>query len=206
MRVLSLFSGLGGFCEAFVRAGDEVLRIDNNELLNQVPHTTIMTVEELRDNLHLQIQAGFQPLNVDVILAGVPCYEFSMGFHAPRAVASREGTLDEYQPDLDLLDATMDIIRMLKPKFWVIENVIWSQEYFKEYGLDVAQIHDSHVFYGKYPKFATPHMPTKAERDVGPGHPLRANHRGKIPFALSLALRKAITEQRSLFDYHSIKD
>ena len=33
MKVLDLFSGLGGFSEAFLRSGDEVKRIENNPLL-----------------------------------------------------------------------------------------------------------------------------------------------------------------------------
>ena len=35
--MLDLFSGLGGFSEAFVLAGDEVVRVENNPLLSEVP-------------------------------------------------------------------------------------------------------------------------------------------------------------------------
>ena len=41
MKVLDLCSGLGGFSEAFVAAGHEVLRIEHNPLLADVPHTKI---------------------------------------------------------------------------------------------------------------------------------------------------------------------
>ena len=37
MRVLDLFSGMGGFSEAFLLAGDEVVRVENNPLLSEVP-------------------------------------------------------------------------------------------------------------------------------------------------------------------------
>jgi site-specific DNA-cytosine methylase len=51
MRVLDLFSGLGGFSEAFVQAGDEVVRVENNPLLSEVPHTSMQNVLEVRDRL-----------------------------------------------------------------------------------------------------------------------------------------------------------
>jgi site-specific DNA-cytosine methylase len=41
MKMLDLFSGLGGASEAFVRAGWEVMRIENNPLLSEVPNTEI---------------------------------------------------------------------------------------------------------------------------------------------------------------------
>ena len=53
MRVLDLFSGLGGFSEAFYRAGDEVVRVENNPLLSEVPCTTMQDVLEVRDRLHV---------------------------------------------------------------------------------------------------------------------------------------------------------
>ena len=49
MKVLDLCSGLGGFSEAFVAAGHEVLRIEHNPLLADVPHTKIMDIFEFRD-------------------------------------------------------------------------------------------------------------------------------------------------------------
>lgn len=73
MKVLDLCSGLGGFSEAFVAAGHEVLRIENNPLLVDVAHTKIMDIFELRDfiedNLDC-IQESFTSVmkNVDVIL------------------------------------------------------------------------------------------------------------------------------------------
>ena len=72
IRVLDLFSGLGGFSEAFVLAGDEVARVENNPLLSEVPHTTMQDVLEMRDRL-AQYQAEGVPIReYDVLLAGPP--------------------------------------------------------------------------------------------------------------------------------------
>lgn len=199
MRVLDLFSGLGGFSEAFLLAGDEVERVENNELLNQVPRTTMMDVLELRDSLETLIEDGYPCRPIDIILAGPPCYEFSLAFSAPQARKSREGGFDDYEPNMELVEATVEIIKMLNPRYWVIENVIGSIRHFKKIGLEPNQIHGSAVFYGKFPKFKTPKMPTKAERDKR-WSPLRSNERAKIPIELSKALRNAIIAQKTLLD------
>ena len=51
MRVLDLFSGFGGWSEAFKTAGHEILRIENNPLLKDVPRTHLICVKEFRDTL-----------------------------------------------------------------------------------------------------------------------------------------------------------
>ena len=49
MKVLDLCSGLGGFSEAFIEAGHDVLRIENNPLLGDVENTRLMCIFEFRD-------------------------------------------------------------------------------------------------------------------------------------------------------------
>ena len=189
MKVLDLFSGLGGFSEAFLRAGDEVCRVENNPLLSEVPCTSIEDVKAMRDRL-LEYKISGQPIReIDLVLASPPCYEFSMGFSAPRAIAAREKRLDSYQPDLVMIQITMEIIQLINPRWFVIENVIGSIGYFEDLGLIPNQIHGSCVFYGKFPKFSTPKMKTKAEKDSYHGDPLRMNKRALIPLELSMALR-----------------
>ena len=199
MRVLDLFSGLGGFSEAFVRAGDEVVRIENNPLLSEVPCTQIQDVFEVRDRLQ-RFQDEGQPIReYDLLLAGPPCREFSLGYGSPRSVAHRNG--EDFEPSMDLLQATMDIIRITNPRYWVIENVIGSIKYFEKFGLEVNQIHGPHVLYGRYPKFQPGPVPTKASKDKTSTHPLRANHKALVPFTISESLRSAIVAQKTLFEF-----
>lgn len=201
MRVLDLYSGLGGFSEAFVLAGDEVLRVENNPLLQEVPHTTMQDVRAVSERLHLYHAQGQPVREYDVLLAGVPCDEFSFGFHAPQAIASRSGEYDTYEPDMTDLECTLDIIRITKPRYWIIENVIGSIKHFAKYGLTPRLIVGSHVLYGNFPMFEKIKIPTKAERDTGPQDPLRKNKRGQIPVQLSMAIREAIVQQTTLFDF-----
>jgi len=205
MKVLDLFSGLGGFSEAFLLQGDEVERVENNPLLQEVPKTTFMCVLELRDYLKRCKDEGTPIIQPDVVLAAPPCYDFSLAFSAPQAIASRNDNFDEYEPDMQLVEATIEIIKILNPRYFVIENVMGSIRHFAKLGLEPNQIHGACVFYGKFPKFSTPDMPTKKEKDKRHS-PIRANHRALIPLPLSHALRKAILEQKTLFDYHSIED
>jgi len=201
MRVLDLFSGLGGFSEAFVQAGDEVARVENNPLLSEVPFTTMQDVHAMRDRLEQYEYEGLPIREYDVLLAGVPCDAFSLGFHAPQAVASRSGEYETYEPDMSNLECALAIIRITKPRYWVIENVIGSIRHFEKYGLSPRIIVGSHVLYGNFPLFEKIQIPTKAERDTGPSDPLRKNKRGQIPLALSIAIRNAILEQTTLFDF-----
>ncbi len=197
LRVLDLFSGLGGFSEAFVLAGDEVLRVENNPLLSEVPYTTLQDVLDMRDRLHLYHAQGEPIREYDVLLAGVPCDEFSMAYSSKRSKAQRAG--EEWNPSLDLLEATLDIIRITKPRYWVIENVHGSQRYFAQLGLTPRQTHGAHVLYGNFPMFHTENLPSKADRDKRWSE-IRSNHRAYIPLQLSSNLRKAIIDQKTLFD------
>jgi len=199
MRVLDLFSGLGGFSEAFVLAGDEVARVENNPLLSEVPHTSMQDVLEMRDRL-AQYQAEGVPIReYDVLLAGPPCREFSLAYSSPRSIAARNG--EKFEPDMTCLEAVLDIIRITKPRVWVIENVVGSAEYFARAGLVVRQKHGPHQLYGNFPMFECDELPSKASKDKTSTDPLRANHKALIPLELSSKLRTAIVEQTTLFDF-----
>ena len=199
MKVLDLFSGLGGFSEAFLRAGDEVVRVENNPLLENVPNTSLEDVKQVRDRLQKYREEGHPIRKIDCVLASPPCLEFSLAYSAPRGVAQRNN--EEFEPSLELLQVVLDIIEIVQPRYWVIENVVGSARYFKRLGLEVNQVHGACLFYGKFPKFKTPRMKSKKDKDSWHGDPLRMNKRALIPLELSAALRKAIVEQTSIFEF-----
>jgi len=140
--------------------------------------------------------------DIDVILASPPCYEFSLAFSAPQGIASRNGTFEDYSPDMELIEITLEIIDILKPRYYIIENVRGSIRHFEKIGLIPNQKFQAWVLYGKFPKFTPPKMKTKREKNIKPhGHPLRANYKALIPFELSDCLRRAIIEQKTIFDF-----
>lgn len=207
LKVLDLFSGLGGFSEAFVLNSDEVLRIENNPLLSEVKHTVLMDVIKLRDIIAQGLAQGdLNPylLNIDLIVASPPCYDFSLAFSAPQGIASRQGreVFDAYEPDMELFEVTLEIIDMLKPRYWIIENVRGSIRHCEKIGLKPRQKFQAYVLYGNFPLFKPPKFDTKAVKDIKPhGHPLRANYRAVIPLELSDSIRTAILEQKTIFDF-----
>ena len=130
MQMLDLFSGLGGASEAFLQNGWHVIRIDNNPMFgpggkNEVPHTITSDVIRFRNT--------FEPKTIDFLWASPPCNEFSLAYPAPRSVAAREGVLDLYKPDMKPLEATLAIIKAIKPRYWAIENVQGAIRYFEPY-------------------------------------------------------------------------
>ena len=122
--MLDLFSGLGGASEAFITDPKwEVLRIDNNPLLMEVPATVIMNINDLTPN---QCE-----LFVDLVWASPPCREFSDGYSSPKSKWVRENGIATYKPDMNLLISAIELIEEIKPKYWVIENVRGAIRYFE---------------------------------------------------------------------------
>jgi site-specific DNA-cytosine methylase len=158
LKVLDLFSGLGGFSEAFVLNNDEVLRIENNPLLSEVKHTVLMDVRKLRDIIKQGlIEGDLNPYlcNIDLIVASPPCYDFSLAFSAPQGIVSRKGReeFEAYEPDMDLFLVTLEIIEMLKPRYYIIENVRGSIRHCEKIGLKPRQKFQAYVLYGNFPMF-----------------------------------------------------
>jgi len=196
-KMLDLYSGLGGASEAFVQSEAwDVMRVENNELLNQVPHTQIADVKALLK--HLQQSQYKLDEKVDVIWSSPPCQEFSTAYSAPGPIAQRLG--EDFTPDMSHLEATLGIMSIVKPKYWIIENVVGAIKHFRDLLGEPRQIHGSIVLWGNFPMFVPDVFETKAEKDKR-HDPLRSNIRAKIPIEVSSALLEAIENQHSIFDF-----
>jgi len=201
IKVLDLFSGLGGFSEAFLQAGDEVVRVENNHLLSEVPNTSIECVRVVRDRLKKYKESGHAIRDIDLILASPPCLEFSLAFNAPQAKAQR--AQENYEPNMELVKIALEIIEIVKPRYWIIENVKGSRKHFQKLGLEVNQIIGPYFLYGNFPYLSclASDLPSKASKDKTSSHPLRSNHKAMIPIELSQSVLEAVKNQRSLWDY-----
>ena len=207
---LDLFAGLGGASEAFVEDVDNwsVLRIDNNPILSGVQNMVIDDVFNLPYNYHTNYPPMYrvfgEKMTIDCIWASPPCREFSGGYNSPKSKASRElGGLDSYEPDMSLLERALIIIDIVKPKYWIIENVKGSIKYFEQYLGKPRQIIGPYVLWGNFPYLDVDQstIKTKASKDVHSGNPLRANIKAKVDIAISQALKNAIENQTSIFQY-----
>ena len=192
--IWDLCSGLGGWTEAFVQHGWTVVRIENNPALQYVPFTLDLDVTSWEDWI------GDLP-TPNVIVASPPCTEFSNAYAAPGPVARRSGR--DFQPNMDVVRACLDIIDYIKPKYWVLENVQGAQPFF----LPVVGAKRQHIgpFYlwGNFPLLSMPHHYThsKQENDAWSDNPLRANLRAMIPFEISFVLYQTLTRQTGLEEW-----
>jgi len=198
-HMLDLYSGLGGMSEAFVKSPHwNVLRIDNNLLLQDVPCTVIMDIRHL-DPTQWKPHAGMP--QIDYVHASPPCTDFSMGYASPRCRHMRERPDEEYLPDMTWLMEALRIIEILQPKHFSIENVRGASKWFTPLLGEPSMIIGSFMFWGTHPIFTTKEKHNKADTDVHSANPLRANLRGRIPFFVSEGMRKAIDSQTSILDF-----
>lgn len=189
--VWDLCSGLGGWSEAFVQDGWEVIRIENNPNLSHVPHTYELDVLNYWDWID-----GFP--KPDLVLASPPCLEFSLAYNAPKVVAAREGR--EFEPDMSILHACREIIEAVEPKWWVIENVAGASVKFQEIMGPQRQIIGPFHLWGTIP-FLPDLIEKKAKNNMSGSGKWSSNLRALIPFELSFNLLSAWKQQRTLEEY-----
>ena len=205
-HMLDLYSGFGGASEAMVQDDTwSVLRIENNPLLSAVPYTVIDDVKLLADDVHwhhLPIQYP-NVVKIDLIWASPPCREFSSGYSSPKSTWCREHGIESYEPDMSLLEAAMEIIEKVKPKYWVIENVVGSIRYFAEYLGEPRQIIGPYVLWGNFPILDcdSDMIVAKSGKDVHSSNPLRSNYKAKVDIHISRTLKETIESQMSILDY-----
>lgn len=111
MEVVDLFSGLGGFSQAFVDRGHTVERYDLDPKFKEIPHT--MTVDVL-DLTPIDLE------HADIILASPPCTHFSVAashHHWPKNEPTKD-TIEE----MKLVRYTISLITRVNPKYWILEN------------------------------------------------------------------------------------
>jgi len=200
--MLDLCAGLGGQSEAYLQAGWDILRVDNNPLLSEVPRMIIADIDYLEPHPSDEYQ-------IEYVHASPSCYWFSRGHSSPRSIAEREGQSQEYDESEDVQAAIdhvlrcKEIIDILKPRYWSIENVRVSMKYLVPFlGEPRLIINQSYCYWGNFPMFdpSSLEIPSKHSHDKRHS-PIRANYLAKIPFVISSAFLTAMTNQTRLDDY-----
>jgi hypothetical protein len=174
----------------------QVLRVENNPILSDVPNTVTQDLMAF-DDYEL-----FSPTEkIDLIWCSPPCLEFSVAYNAPKSNAKREGI--PYSPDLSLVKRCLDIIEWANPRYWVIENVHGAIKDFNPILGPPRQIIGPFALWGNFPfiHLDSDFSHRKYDNDVSAKNPLRANIRAIIPYPLADSLRRAIEEQRSILEW-----
>jgi hypothetical protein len=178
-KLLDLCCGKKGVTKEFEKAGWECITVDINPKFN--PHI----VADI-NNLHLE-----SPGDYDFIWASPVCTDYSK---AALPVSWKCNGGVRTLPDMRLFLNCYRIIRYLKPRWWVIENVLGAEPYFrlvlgdgtdkKSYSKHVG----SRYLWGEFPIFDT--SPKHGKWRLSPT-PDRAEIRSEIPAGLSKALCRA---------------
>jgi hypothetical protein len=113
MRVLDLFSGLGGWAEPFRDAGHDVTTLDVDPRFECDVTADVMTWEPTK--------------SYDVITASPPCERFSTltfqrGYFALAADGRAVPVTDEAREAIALVVRTIELIELISPRWFVIEN------------------------------------------------------------------------------------
>lgn len=184
-----LFSGLGGASQYFdLNKNWEVYRFENNyELLPYAPLNT-----QWRDVTDWRRWSKDYP-EPDFIWASPPCLEFSQAFDAPGPRAKREG--EEFDPDLELVKTTQDIIEYYQPTHWAIENVAGASKHFTPL-LGRYQKLGPFMIWGNLPPIDTKVDPDHKAKIDQRHSPIRSNIRARIPCELSRGVFNALKQPR----------
>lgn len=110
MKVLDLFSGLEGWSQPFRERGHEVYRVELNPRFPA----------EHRDVMDFNPEA--LPWKPDIILASPPCTAFTVMQIGRNWTHDHQPKTDSARSGLMLLGRTIELIQMMRPKFFIIEN------------------------------------------------------------------------------------
>ena len=206
MFCVDLCSGLGGFSEAFVVRGHDVIRIDNDPKFKKVPNTIIGDIRDIksiiRQKPHLTIKSP------DVLLMSPPCNRFSIAschhHWTKQGEPKHKGTIDSMRIVFWCLDA----VDYLNPKYWILENPrgmlrkILGKPSITTFFASWGELHYKPTdLWGKIPpkiQFPKPVNWEKAPRgSIGKGSERLNNSedRAKIPYKLSESLCIAIEKE-----------
>lgn len=196
-RMLDICSGLGGASQAFVDAGWQVDRLENNPLLTDPESKYYVSGTTHVDILEWQYEHLPRDF-YDFIWASPPCTEFSDAISSPKNRARDAGV--EFTPDTRIIHKVAEILDHFSPTWWCVENVRGSRTEFSKVFGPPFQIMMPFFLYGKFPLIHEVRH-TKRSVDVGSSHPLRANIRGKIPYELSENMLHAVECQTTLGEW-----
>ena len=124
-NAIDLFSGAGGLHIGFEEAGFDIkLCIDNDSLVERTHKRNFPNIPMINRDIRTipssEIKSFLDDGTVDVIIGGPPCQGFST---IGKRVSSDPEKRAKHDPRNELVLTYARIIRELRPKFIVMENV-----------------------------------------------------------------------------------
>ena len=177
MRILDLYCGMGGWAKGLIDTGHDVIGYDIVDFSHVYPGEFV--------------RADLLTLNnfprADVIAASPPCTDFSKASFPPTWKS-----VQRFPPNIplaiQLFRRVYDIARIVRPKYYIIENVRGAQPY-----VGKAKQHiGSRYFWGVYPEFNVVEANDLYGKWLLPPSPDRPAIRSMIPLSISRAFGKAL--------------
>lgn len=118
IKVIDLFAGCGGFSTGFIKQGYKIVSAVefDPQIGNSYKHNHPGTQVYIDDIKNIDNNSVFKKGDAQVIIGGPPCQGFSMA-----GARNREGFIDD--PRNYLFKHYFNIVRIVEPKVFVIENV-----------------------------------------------------------------------------------
>ncbi len=189
---LDLCSGLGGASQPALDRGWKVIRVDID------PRFRPDIVADVRD---LSLKFSFRP---DVLWASPPCQDFAKW-------GMRNWYPNPPDPDLSCCQGVSQTIAMMRPQYWVVENVRAARPWLNPIFGRPRAVNVSHVIYGTFPGLLPPLMAHKGGRlrdrrrnteamrialGIDPSRKITdsemASIRAKIPYEIGEAICRAV--------------
>ena len=134
---------------------------------------------------------------VDMVIASPPCYEFYKAAFPGRNNAV-DGDTDTSMSEA-CLEATARIIEHFDPRYWLVENSKHGAPWVCQWFGPQRQQLGAYYLWHNMPLLSAQVEDKIAGKPSYRWSPIRSNLRARIPYALSQAVRVAVTEQMTLF-------
>ena len=185
MNVIDLYCGLGGWAKGFLEKGHSVTGYDIIDFSEQYPRKFVKA--------DLLTFSDFP--SADIIVASPPCTDFSKASF-PQSWKS----VQNYPPDipraLRLFNRVYEIVDMVKPKYYIIENVRGAEKY-----VGKARMHiGSRYFWGNFPLFSVENTDDVYGKWRMPPSKDRAALRSVIPLSISRAFVESVSVVATIFN------
>lgn len=124
-KVVDLFCGAGGLHMGFEKTGYDIrLCVDNDNLVEKTHKRNFPNIpfinKDIRELSSDEVKKYLDGSDVDIVIGGPPCQGFST---IGKRVSSNPEVRAEHDPRNELVLTYARLIRELRPKFIVMENV-----------------------------------------------------------------------------------
>ena len=183
MNILDLYCGLGGWAKGFLEKGHSVTGYDIIDFSEKYPGKFIRA--------DLLTFSDFP--SADIIVASPPCTDFSKASF-PKTWKSVQRFPPDIQGAVKLFNRVYEIVELVKPRYFIIENVRGAQKY-----VGRARMHiGSRYFWGNFPLFSVGNADDIYGKWKMPPSEDRAALRSVIPQSISGAFAESVGSQATV--------